>query len=73
MPHYIAGTNPFRLRISVKNDGHELSSRNWQLYVSKNGGPYQAITTTSTHGVKAVDAGSSVDEAPILVPRLTMP
>jgi hypothetical protein len=53
---------PFRLRFTVTNTGSSNSASSpWRLYLSKNAGAYAQITTTSTGGVKAVDAGSSAD------------
>jgi hypothetical protein len=39
--------------------------------MSKNGGAYAPVTTTSTNGVKSTDAGSDVDNTIITIPRLT--
>lgn len=65
-------TDPFRLRFSIYSENSARDAAPWQLYVSKNGGAYQATTTTSDY-VKSVDAGASADETAILVPRLTLP
>lgn len=67
-------TTPFRLRMQVVNsDSNEVAPTNWQIYVSKNGGAYAPVTTSSTDGVKSIDAGTSADNDPIYVPRLTQP
>lgn len=67
------GTASFRLRLQVNNAGGDVAAANWQIYVSKNGGAYSALTTSSTNGVKSYDAGASADNDPIYVPRLTPP
>lgn len=66
------GTNPFRLRIQIANDGADVVAAPFELYVSKNGGAYAPVTTTSTMGVKSTDAGSDIDETKIYIPRLTL-
>lgn len=63
----------FRLRIGIANWADATASQAWQLYCSKNGGIYSAVTTSSTIGVKSVDAGSSADETGILIQRLSIP
>jgi hypothetical protein len=67
------GTSPFRLRFSISNLAGGANTLNYTLHASKNGGPYQLVTPTSTMGVKSNDAGSDADGTSILVPRLTMP
>lgn len=64
--------DPFRLRFSIVNEGETLDAAAWQLYVSKNGGAYHAVTTTSDDAY-SLNAGSSPDETPIFIPRLTIP
>lgn len=64
--------DPFRLRFSILNEGGTLDAAPWELYVSKNGGAYHAVTTTSDDAY-SLNAGSSPDETPIYIPRLTIP
>lgn len=64
--------DPFRLRFSIVNEGDSLTAAPWQLYVSKNGGAYHAVTTSSDDA-RSVNAGSSPDETQIFIPRLTIP
>lgn len=64
--------DPFRLRFSIVNEGDALDAAPWQLYVSKNGGVYHAVTTTSDDAY-SLNAGTSPDETPIFIPRLTAP
>lgn len=65
------GAANFRLRMALRNAaGTATGSVPWQLYASKNGGSYAAVTTSSTSGVKSIDAGSSADDTAILIPRL---
>ena len=60
------GLPTFRLRVKIANTGPtDLAAVPWQIYASKNGGAYAPVTTTSTMGVKSVDAGASADETPI--------
>ncbi|MDB5555424.1 MAG: hypothetical protein JWL86_5408 [Rhizobium sp.] len=73
-----AGFNPgagnFRLRASIANlDTAATGALPYEIYVSKNGGAYAAVTTSSTGGVKSVDAGADADNTSILVPRLSVP
>jgi hypothetical protein len=63
----------FRIRIAVANASDAVQTLNYELRMSKNGGAYNAVTTTSTNGVKSADAGSDVDGTPIFVPRLSIP
>lgn len=63
----------FRLRIGVSNISGPSRAMNYELRMSKNGGPYEPVTTTSTNGVKSADVGSDVDGTPIFVPRLSIP
>lgn len=67
------GTQPFRIRFSISNLLGGAGNFNYQLYMSKNGGPYQAVTPTSNNGVKSADASTDVDGTKILIPRLTPP
>lgn len=70
--NYTPTTSPFRLRASLKHIGAP-NTLNYELRVSKNGGAYTLVTTTSTIGVKAADAGSDADNTIIKIPRLTLP
>lgn len=63
---------PFRLRVAVQNiDTVDAPAGSYQLYMSKNGGAYALVTTSSTNGLKAVDASTSPDETQVLIPRLS--
>lgn len=66
------GTSPFRVRVSLANRD-AAATLNHELRVSKNGGAYTAVTTSSTNGVKSTDAGSDADGTAIKVPRLSQP
>lgn len=69
---YDPNGNNFRLRIGVSNAlATATGSIPWQIYASKNGGAYAAVTTASAGGVQSIDAGASADDAAILTPRLT--
>jgi hypothetical protein len=66
------GTSSFRIRFSIANtDAAASGATLFELYMSKNGGAYAPVTTTSTNGVKSTDAGSDVDNTIITIPRLT--
>lgn len=68
---YQPGIANFRLRIAVSNNAIVPQGPNdYQIYVSKNGGAYAPITTSSSN-VKAVDASSDPDGTIIRVPQLT--
>lgn len=70
---YDPGANNFRLRIGVTNAlSSATGSIPWQIYSSKNGGAYAAVTTASTGGVRSVDASSDSDDAIITIPRLSL-
>ncbi len=66
---------PFRLRVSISNfAASDAASQPYELYLSKNGAGFAAITTSSTGGVKSSSAASSDSDNTILrVPRLTTP
>lgn len=71
---FTPGTSPFRLRFSIENPTHVATgSLPYEIYLSKNGGAYAAITTSSTNGLKSADAGSDADNTSIFIPRLTTP
>src|SRR5262245_60635896 len=60
------GTN-FRLRFTVSSTGTTANTTNpWQIYASRNGGAYAAVTTSGTF-IKSVDAtgGASADNSAI--------
>jgi hypothetical protein len=66
--------SPFRLRFNVLNadQANAIAATPWQISVSKNGGAYGAVTSSSTGGVQSsATASSSPDETTVLVPRLT--
>ena len=66
------GTSTFRIRFSIANTSTAATGATlFELYLSKNGGAYAPITTTSTNGVKSIDAGSDADNTVITIPRLT--
>lgn len=72
--NFTPGASPFRLRFSIENpDAEAAGSQPFQIYMSKNGGAYAAITAASTNGVKSADAGSDADNTNIYIPRLTTP
>jgi hypothetical protein len=72
--NYVPGSAAFRLRFSIENpDAEATGSLPFQIYVSKNGGAYAAVTTSSTNGIKSIDAGSDADNTTIVIPRLTTP
>jgi hypothetical protein len=72
--NYVPGSAAFRLRFSIENpDAEATGSLPFQIYVSKNGGAYAAVTTSSTNGVQSTDAGSDADNTTIVIPRLTTP
>lgn len=48
----------FRIRFVISNTGAANATSNFDLYVSKNGGSYAAVTTTSSN-VQAVDGGDA--------------
>jgi hypothetical protein len=54
----------FRLRFSVNNTASTAGGP-YTLYLSKNGGAYVAITTSSTNGVQSANASSDADGAAI--------
>ncbi len=61
----------FRLRFVLSNTGGNATDADlWQIYASKNGGAYAAVTT-STASVKSADAGSSADNTSLTTQRLT--
>jgi hypothetical protein len=71
---YYPGTSAFRLRFSLSNVGEQTTGTlNHALYVSKNGGAYAPVTTSSTDGVQSTNASSDADDTLIKVPRLTKP
>ena len=51
----------FRIRFVISNTGDGGATPNFNLFLSKEGGAYAAITTSSTNGVQAADASSSAD------------
>ncbi len=57
----IATDTTFRIRFVVANTGDANANSPYQLFVSKNGGSYGAVTTSSTGGAQSADAGSSAD------------
>jgi hypothetical protein len=63
----------FRLRFTINSTGSTASaSAAWNLRVSKNGGAFTAITTTTrTLGVIAADASASADNTAITTNQLT--
>jgi hypothetical protein len=72
--NYVPGSAAFRLRFSIENpDAEATGSLPFQIYVSKNGGAYAPVTTSSTNGIKSIDAGSDADNTTIVIPRLTIP
>jgi hypothetical protein len=72
--NYVPGSAAFRLRFSIENpDAEATGSLPFQIYVSKNGGAYAPVTTSSTNGIKSIDAGSDADNTTIVIPRLTTP
>jgi hypothetical protein len=61
----------FRLRFTINSTGTTATASSaWQLYVSRNGGTYAPVTTTSAF-VQAADASSSADETAITTNQLT--
>lgn len=67
------GTDPFRIRFSISNLNGGARSLNYELRMSKNGGPYEPVTPSSLNGVKSADASTDTDGTPILIPRLGPP
>ena len=64
------GSAAFRFRAGIANIGDAVAAAPWAIYAKKNSGAY-ALVTTATAGLRSVDAGSSADETPITIPRLT--
>jgi hypothetical protein len=61
----------FRLRFTINSTGTTATASSaWQLYVSRNGGTYAPVTTTSAF-VQSADASSSADETAITTNQLT--
>lgn len=61
----------FRLRFSISNSNFLPGiASGYEIYVSRNGGAYQPITTSSQY-VRSVDASVSPEGAAITIPRLT--
>jgi hypothetical protein len=62
---------PFRLRFTINSTGTTATASSaWQLYMSRNGGAYAPVTTT-TPFVQSADAGASADETAITSNQLT--
>lgn len=66
------GIANFRLRFGINNLGDDFDGT-YELRMSKNGGAYAPITTSSTGGVISADAGASADDADLTVQRLSSP
>jgi len=68
------GTSAFRLRFTISNiDEGTSGTPTYAIYMSKNGGAYAAVTTSSTNGVQSNNSSSDADDTLIKVPRLTQP
>lgn len=68
---YQPGIANFRLRVAIENSsGAAQGPSSYQLQVSKNGGAYAPITTSSSN-VQAVNGSSDPDGTIIKVPQLT--
>jgi len=66
------GASAFRIRFSLENTGANFTGP-FEIYASKNGGAYAAVTTSSTMGVKSASASSDGDNTALDVQRLTTP